>query len=144
MLFENVRKNNLGLNTFGFPKHMIQLMSASDEWEFIVLILKASFVDTRKDIPVGVMFCYKNEGKTYVPAFVGMDYNYAFNHQVYRQLLFQTVKRAGELGFKTIDFGLTAGFEKRKVGAEIREKSAYIQAKDNFSLELLEMMDANK
>ncbi len=57
---------------------------------------------------------------------------------------FQTVKRAGESGFITIDFGLTAGFEKRKIGADITEKSAYIQAKDNFSMELLEMMETKK
>jgi len=143
-LFENVRRNNLGLNTFAFPKHMLQYMSDINAWEFIVLTLKPTFVDLKKEIPVGVMFCYKNSGNTYVPAFVGMDYTYAFKHQVYRQLLFQTVKRAGEIGCQIIDFGLTAGFEKRKIGADITEKSAYIQAKDNFSLELMEMMETKK
>lgn len=143
-LFENVRKHNLGLNTFGFPKHMLQYMSDTNAWEFIVLTLKPTFVNFKKEIPVGVMFCYKNSGNTYVPAFVGMDYQYAFEHQVYRQLLFQTVKRAGEIGCQVIDFGLTAGFEKRKIGADIIEKSAYIQAKDNFSMELMEMMETKK
>lgn len=143
-LFENVRKNNLGLNTFGFPKDMLQYMSDTNAWEFIVLTLKPTFTDIKKEMPVGVMFCYKNNGNTYVPAFVGMDYKYAFKHQVYRQLLFQTVKRAGEIGSQAIDFGLTAGFEKRKIGADIIEKSAYIQAKDNFSMELMEMMETKK
>jgi hypothetical protein len=32
---------------------------------------------------------------------------------------------------------MTAAFEKRKVGATIIPKSAYVQAKDNFSLELI-------
>ncbi|QLE01997.1 aminotransferase class I/II-fold pyridoxal phosphate-dependent enzyme [Galbibacter sp. BG1] len=143
-LFENVRKNNLGLNTFGFPKDMLQYMSDSSHWEFIVLTLKRTFLDNTNEAVVGVMFCYKNQGNTYVPAFVGMDYKYAYDHQVYRQLLFQTVKRAGELGCKAIDFGLTAGFEKRKIGADIIGKSAYIQAKDNFSMELMEMMETKK
>lgn len=143
-LFENVRQHNLGLNTFGFPKKMLQFMSESDAWEFIVLNLKSIHVSFKQEIPVGIMFCYKNAGNTYVPSFVGMDYQYAFQHQVYRQLLFQTVKRAGESGFTTIDFGLTAGFEKRKIGADITEKSAYIQAKDNFSMELMEMMEKKK
>ncbi|XCF04813.1 aminotransferase class I/II-fold pyridoxal phosphate-dependent enzyme [Tamlana crocina] len=143
-LFENVRKHNLGLNTFGFPRDMLQYMSDIPQWEFIVLSLKPRFADIEKEIPVGVMFCYKNVGKTYVPAFVGMDYKYAHDHQVYRQLLFQTVKRAGEMGLRTIDFGMTAGFEKRKIGASVLEKSAYIQAKDNFSMELMEMMETKK
>ena len=140
-LFENVRKNNLGLNTFSFPKKLLYHMSDNQGWEIIVLNLKAIHSKDEKEISVGVMFCYKNRGNTYVPAFIGMDYNYAFKHQVYRQLLYQTVKRAGETGFKTIDFGMTAGFEKKKIGATVIEKIAYIQAKDNFSLELMEMME---
>tara|TARA_R110002050_G_scaffold200872_3_gene335917 strand:- start:3415 stop:5841 length:2427 start_codon:yes stop_codon:yes gene_type:complete len=140
-LFENVRKNNLGLNTFNFPKKLLQHMSENPQWEFIVLNLNASYAKAEKDIPVGVMFCYRNEGTTYVPAFVGMDYKYAHKHQVYRQLLYQTIKRAGETGIQTIDFGMTAGFEKRKLGATVAEKTAYIQAKDNFSMEHLEMME---
>lgn len=143
-LFENVRKNNLGLNTFGFPIDMLQHMSDIPQWEFIVLTLKPTFTDTKKEIPVGVMFCYQNARATYIPSFVGMDYKYAYDHQVYRQLLFQTVKRAGEKGCQTIDFGMTAGFEKRKIGANVLEKNAYIQAKDNFSMELMEMMESKK
>ncbi|GGK19027.1 hypothetical protein GCM10007962_11510 [Yeosuana aromativorans] len=143
-LFEQVRKNNLGLNTFGFPKKLLQHMSDDHSWEFIVLNLNGVHTMDKKAIPVGVMFCYKNKGNTYVPAFVGMDYKYAHKHQVYRQLLYQTVKRAGETGLQTIDFGMTAGFEKKKIGATVTEKMAYIQTKDNFSLELMEMMDNTK
>src|SRR5690606_4169453 len=46
------------------------------------------------------MFCYSNTGKGYIPAFVGMDYRYAREHQVYRQLLYRTVERAGERDLK--------------------------------------------
>ena len=141
-LFENVRKNNLGLNIFSFPKKLFENMSCDKNWEFIVLNLKSEYSNRHQDKPVGVMFSYKNAGGTYVPSFVGMDYDYAFEHQVYRQLLFQTVKRAGELGFSTIDFGMTAGFEKRKIGATVTEKVAYIQAKDNFPFEQLEIMES--
>lgn len=140
-LFENVRKNNLGLNTFSFPIKVLQHMSNNSKWEFILLNLKSDHTDNEKDVPVGVMFCYQNTGNTYVPAFVGMDYKYTHKHQVYRQLLYQTIKRAREIGLQTIDFGMTAGFEKRKLGATVVEKVAYIQAKDNFSMELMEMME---
>ncbi|MFY0712637.1 aminotransferase class I/II-fold pyridoxal phosphate-dependent enzyme [Seonamhaeicola sp. NFXS20] len=140
-LFENVRKHNLGLNTFGFPKNLLKCMSNHNQWEFIILHLKSNYTVDEKSMPVGVMFCYKNATGVYVPAFIGMNYQYAHTYQVYRQLLFQAIKRAGEMGFQTIDFGMTAGFEKRKLGAAVTEKIAYIQAKDNFSMELMEMME---
>ena len=48
--------------------------------------------------------------------------------------------RARELGSKRIDFGLTAGFEKRKVGAQIIDRCCYIQTRDNFAMEALEFL----
>jgi hypothetical protein len=48
--------------------------------------------------------------------------------------------RAKALDFKKIDFGFSASFEKKKVGAVIVPKVAYIQAKDNFSMELMGTM----
>ena len=137
-LYENVRKNNLGLNTFSFPKKMVENMSNHPNWEFIILTLKKE-LNPQNNIPVGVMFCYKNGNNLYTPAFVGMNYTYLRQYQIYRQLLFQTIKRAGELHFNSINFGMTAAFEKKKLGAKIKSKVAYIQAKDNFSME---MMDA--
>jgi hypothetical protein len=66
-----------------------------------------------------------------------MDYAVPKKFSVYRQLLFQGIKRANELGYKKIDFGITATFEKRKLGAKVIQKVAYIQAKDNFSMEFM-------
>jgi len=139
-LYENVRKNNLGLNTFSFPKKMFEIMSEDLNWEFITLTIKKELDPKNRD-PVGVMLCYKNCNHTYVPAFVGLDYAYLKKYQIYRQLLFQTIKRARELNFKRIDFGMTASFEKKKLGARIKPKVAYIQAKDNFSMEMMESIN---
>ncbi|MDD7888266.1 bifunctional aminotransferase class I/II-fold pyridoxal phosphate-dependent enzyme/GNAT family N-acetyltransferase [Flavivirga sp. 57AJ16] len=140
-LYSNVNKHNLALNMFPLPKKLFTMMSQHPNWEFLTLYLKKAFSEGESDIPVGVMFCYKNMGATYTPAFIGMDYNYTDEHQIYRQLLYQTIKRATELGFKKIDFGMTASFEKKKVGATIIPKVAYIQAKDNFSIELMGVME---
>lgn len=134
-LYGNVHRNNLGLNTFSFPQLVFENMSDNPHWEFIVLTLKSS-----PQTPIGAMFCYKNQGKTYVPAFVGLDYTYVTSHYTYRQLLYQTIKRAIALGFSGIHFGLTASFEKRKLGAEVNERFAYVQASDNYVLELLGTM----
>lgn len=144
LLYDEVRRYNLGLNTFAFPKKIVGYMSGHPDWEFILLTLKGEHTEDGTDLPVGVMFCFKNTDRGYVPAFVGMDYRYAHRHQLYRQLLFRTVERAGELGLKRIEFGLTAAFEKRKIGAEITPKFAYIQARDNFSMELLGMLEGGR
>ncbi len=137
-LYENVRKNNLGLNTFSFPKKLFEMMSKDPNWEFIVLYLDHDLVAKEA---VAVMFCYKNENYTYVPAFVGLDYQYLKEYQTYRQLLYQTIKRAKLLNFQKINFGMTAAFEKRKLGAKVIPKVAYLQAKDNFSMEMIEAID---
>ena len=134
-LYRNVHRNNLGLNTFSFPERVFKNMSDNPHWEFIVLSLKNG-----PQKPIGAMFCYKNQGKTYVPAFVGLDYTYVTSHYTYRQLLYQTIKRAISLGVDHIDFGMTASFEKRKLGAVVSERYAFVQASDNYVLELLGTM----
>ena len=140
-LYENVRQNNPGLNTFPFPEKIFEVMNEDPNWEFLILYLKDK-AESKK--PVGVMFCYLNSPNTYVPEFVGMNYRYAKEYNTYRQLLYQTILRANTLGFRRIDFGLTAAFEKRKLGATVTPKVCYVQAKDNFSLELLETMQNSR
>jgi len=131
-LYLNVKENNLGLNTFAYPFKLFSSMNENPLWEFLCIFDK---IETNKLI--GVMCCYNNSNTTYVPVLVGMDYDYVSKVNTYRQLLYQTIKRAGEKGYKNIDFGLTAPFEKRKLGATIYNTFAYVQAKDNFTLELL-------
>lgn len=133
-LYKNVKDNNLGLNTFTYPEKLFQHMVSHPSWEFIELRIK------KLDKIVGVMFCYKNLRGIYIPSLVGMDYNYAQEFQVYRQLLYQTIKRARSLNMKRIDLGFSASFEKRKLGARIISKQAFIQSNDNYLLEQLAMM----
>ncbi len=135
-LYNNVHQNNLGLNTFSFPDKLFAKMCSHPNWEFITISLK----DNPKKL-IGVMLCYNNLDEVYSPAFVGLDYKYVKSHHIYRQLLYQTIKRAINLKFKRIDFGMTAAFEKRKLGAVVNEKFAYIQASDNYSIELMGVME---
>jgi predicted N-acyltransferase len=132
-LYNNVKDNNYAINTFRYTQDIFENMNESPNWEFIVLTLKT---DTENPF-VGVMFCYKNSNHIYVPELIGMDYKWAKEYQLYRQLLFQTIKRANALQFQKIDFGVSASFEKRKLGAQIIPKVAYIQARDNYAMELI-------
>lgn len=138
-LYRNVKDRNFAVNTFTYPIKVFENMTNHPDWEFILLYLKKDIEPIQSNSPVGVMFCYKNERYTYVPSLIGMDYK-AQKFQLYRQLLFQTIKRAKKLGFKKIDFGITASFEKRKLGATIIPRVAYVQAKDNFSMELINVI----
>jgi 7-keto-8-aminopelargonate synthetase-like enzyme len=143
-LFENVRAKNFDLNTFSFPKELFSEMSSNPNWEFIVLNLKEEFSPSRIKTTVAVMFCYKNMEHSFVPSFIGMDYNFTTEFQTYRQMLYQTIVRAKSLKFSKIDFGMSASFEKKKVGAVVTPKIAYIQAKDNFSMELMGVIQNSK
>lgn len=138
-LFGEVQSRNLGLNTYSFPDALFDRMNENPLWEFIVLC-----PTDEPDRVVGVMFCYTNTNQVYVPAFVGMDYGALAQYAVYRQLLYRTIERAIALGIPKIDFGMTAAFEKRKLGAIVQEKYAYIQTRDNFILELLGVMEGQQ
>ena len=136
-LYQNVKNNNHAINTFTYPIEVFQKMESNRQWEFILLYLKNKEKEEITKPLVGILFCYKNTENTYVPALIGMDYSYAKEFQLYRQLLFQGIKRARKLNLNKIDFGVSATFEKRKLGASIIPKVAYIQARDNFSMELM-------
>ena len=136
-LYQNVKNNNHAINTFTYPISIFNKMINDPNWEFILLYLKTNEKEENTKQAVGIMFCYKNMEHTYVPSLIGMNYTYALKFQIYRQLLYQTIKRARELNFKKIDFGFSATFEKKKLGAAIIPKVAYVQARDNFSMELM-------
>lgn len=135
-LYCNVKDRNLAINTFQYSKSIFENMNICPNWEFLLLTLK----DNVEANFVGIMFCYKNAGHTYVPELIGMDYVNGEGFQLYRQLLYQTIKRANILQIPRIDFGISATFEKKKLGATVLPKVAYVQSKDNYAMELLQTL----
>jgi len=133
-LYCNVKGRNLAINTFTYNRQVFENMNSSSNWEFIILRLKDA---TERDF-IGIMFCYKNSDKVYVPELIGMDYTAGEGFNLYRQLLYQTIKRAQELQIERIDFGISATFEKKKLGASVISKVAYVQARDNYAMELMQ------
>ena len=55
-----------------------------------------------------------------------------------------TINRSIALQIPKIDLGMTASFEKKKLGARIVEKYAYMQTEDNFTLEMLGIMEGQR
>jgi len=135
-LYCSVKHRNLAINTFNYTKQVFENMNSCANWEFIILRLK----NRNAEDFIGVMFCYKNSSIAYVPELIGMDYTAGDGYNLYRQLLYQTIKRARELQIERINFGISASFEKRKLGASIIPKVAYVQARDNFAMELMQTL----
>lgn len=135
-LYCNVKNRNLAINTFLYIKEVFENMNKYPNWEFIILRIK----DNPDQNFAGVMFCYKNSNNAYVPELIGMDYEAGKGLNLYRQLLYQTIKRAGKLQIPRIDFGISATFEKKKLGASILPKIAYVQARDNYAMELMQTL----
>jgi 7-keto-8-aminopelargonate synthetase-like enzyme len=136
-LYENVKGHSLDLNTFALPKKLFSLLPASPGWEVLLLRLKAAAAGGK---PVCMICCYRSAG-AYVPMIIGMDYTFNRQYKIYRQALYRIVIRARELEMKKIYLGFAAAAEKKKVGARSVETYAYMQAKDNYNLEVLANMN---
>lgn len=130
-LYCNVKERNLAINTFLYNEEVFKNMSDHPNWEFIILTLK----DTLSQNFIGIMFCYKNSCNAYVPELIGMDYAAGEGFNLYRQLLYQSIRRAGELQIPRTDLGISATFEKKKLGASVVPKIAYVQSRENFAME---------
>lgn len=135
-LYCNVKKRNLAINNFTYNREVFENMNSCANWEFIILRIK----NLDRVNFIGVMFCYKNSSNVYVPELIAMDYTAGDGYNLYRQLLYQTIKRARELKIGRIDFGISATFEKKKLGASVIPKTAYVQARENYAMELMQTM----
>lgn len=141
-LYKNVKARAFDLNTFDLPPRFFKEMADSPHWEIIELTLKPEFDHLNKHQPIAVVFCYRSE-KIYCPLIIGIDYDYLHSHAVYRQSLFQLVKRANEIKAPETHFGMGAAMEKKRFGLKALSMVGYVQADDNFSMDVIELMSRN-
>lgn len=133
-LYQQVKDQNLALNTFYYPFKFFEELNSNKNWEFLVVYHPGD-----KQNLIGVMFNYKND-TSYIPALVGIDYSFNQEFALYRQLLFATLKKAKARGFEKVELGFSSNFEKQKLGAEIKHKLAFIQMDDNYKMEALQTL----
>jgi Acetyltransferase (GNAT) domain len=138
-LYREVHRRNIGLNMFPYPPKITRAMSAHPRWEFVILRLTPEHDPRPVRHPVAVTWCYRSP-RHYNPVVMGMDYDFVLSHGVYRQNLYQCLLRARQLGVSDVRLGLTAEIEKRKLGCRQVPYVAYLQARDNFNLEVIETM----
>lgn len=138
-MYRQVKDRNFAINYFDYVKKSFENMNKYPNWEFLVLRIRKEFEASNPIVAICAL--YKSPYR-FSPVVIGMDYNYVYKYQVYKQAIFQVLNRANDLGYGRISFGYTADTEKHKVGAKQIPKIAYMQTSDNFSFELLESMAA--
>jgi 7-keto-8-aminopelargonate synthetase-like enzyme len=137
-LYFNVKQKSFNINTFALPHKYFLNMIDHPNWEIIELRLKGdSFSADEVGKLVSVGFCYKSSKNNYSMVAVGLDYNYVYSHGCYRQALYQSVVRAHFLQCNRVYLGMDASIEKQRFGVSVIRKSVYIQANDNFNMELI-------
>ena len=138
-LYKNVSDKNYALNNIEFPLSLFECMSKSPRWEFIQIRVKPEYVASGHDPLLGVVCNYQTD-ESYCAVVLGMDYEYAEDFKLYKQVLFQIAMRGQALGKQRIYLGMTAAQEKKKYGGVAKGRVAYVQAQDNYKLELIESM----
>ena len=107
-------------------------MNKSPLWKFLILKKKGS------NSISGVMFCYVNTANnSFNPVLIGMQPEEEGRLDLYRQMLFQTIWYAKKQNFSRVYLGVSAIFEKKKLGAVISYKEAYVRMKDQYNSDLL-------
>jgi 7-keto-8-aminopelargonate synthetase-like enzyme/predicted N-acyltransferase len=140
-LYLNVERRNRGFNMFDYPRDIINKLSKHPNWEFIILKLKPEFDPRPERKAVAAMWTYVTDTHL-APMIIGIDYNYNDEFKVYKQAVYQAIKRARILGLPKVYLGLSADIDKHKFGAIQYPKVAYYQTKDNYNMEVIESMSA--
>lgn len=131
-LYVYVNKKNKAINNFTYEKEVFEKMNNHKNWYFITAKCKNT-----NDL-LGVMFCYLNHvNQSFNPILAGLTNNKEQRLKVYCQLLYHTRVFGLNLKANKSYMGLSAIFEKKKLGAHAYAKFAYLLAKDTYNQDLL-------
>ncbi|MEG0915733.1 MAG: aminotransferase class I/II-fold pyridoxal phosphate-dependent enzyme [Myroides sp.] len=131
-LYRLLKSNNLDINNFDYDYSLFEAMNKSPLWQFLILRKKGS------DEIAGVMFCYINKSNnSFNPVLIGMQPQPEGRLDLYRQMLFQTIWYARKQNYSKVYLGVSAIFEKKKLGAVVCYNEAYVRMKDQYSSDLL-------
>lgn len=132
-LFLNVKKDNHAVNYFKYPPKITQILSNYDDWEFMDIKVKGG------NETICCVWSFRGD-KHYSPLIMGLNYEYIESMHLYKQAIFQLVKRANALHKEKVFLGYSADYEKQKYGANTIPLYAFIKLDDTFNMELIESM----
>jgi hypothetical protein len=132
-LFLNVKKDNHAVNYFKYPAKITEILSKYDDWEFMDIKVKGG------DETICCVWSFRGD-KHYSPLIMGLNYDYVESMNLYKQAIFQLVKRANSLDKEKVFLGYSADYEKQKYGANTVPLYAFIKLDDTFNMDLIESM----
>lgn len=138
-LYQDVKAGSYKLNTFDLPDVLFNKIANYKNWEILSIKLKT---DNGLE-EVAVIFNYLS-GHTFNAMFIGINKHIKTEFSIYRQALYQILKRANEVDSTKVNFGFTASLEKRRLGAESFKTIAYMQSDDHFNASVIEAMQVVK
>lgn len=134
-MYKTIKAGNYKLNTFDLPENVFYNVANGANWDVLSLKLEGR--------EVAVIFNYISGG-TYNAMFIGIDRSGNEQFSIYRQALYQVVKRAAELSCATVNLGFSANIEKKKVGAQTKKTVTYVQNEDLFNASVIESIQIIK
>jgi hypothetical protein len=141
-LYLNTERRSLELNSFDLPPHVFARMLEFPSWELVLLRIPAENGGPADGRPVAFGAHFVG-AEHYAPLVVGLDYDYVLTHHSYRVALLTVLRRARAHRSGRILLGMGAPLEKRRFGARPERRSAYVQARDHFNMELLAQIEAD-
>ena len=135
-LYDQVKAKSLRINSYPVPPNLIEEVTHTPGWELLLLYPTDPQTLQTQVLPAAMGVCFRGESH-YVPLLAGLDYTYVASHGAYRQLLYQMIRRALELGLSRVHMGLDAELEKRRMGARPRACSMLFQTDDSFDMDAL-------
>ena len=138
-LYQSVHDRAFELNVFPLPLAFFEAMSLHADYD----VIRVYRNDAQPRRPAAVMFSFVGGG-TYSAMIVGLDYDHVRSHNVYKQILYQTVHRARSLECRTLDLAYTAILAKKKVGARPHPRCAYIQLADHYAQTVIDSLAGAK
>ena len=131
-LYENVRADNLELNTFPLPRTFLRAMASSPGWELLIFRERGKL----ERGPVCFLASYLGD-EIYTPLLTGLDYALVRERGLYRQMLRHGTLRARALGKRQVHFGFGASLEKRRFGARPVASTMFLEADDHYAFDAL-------
>ncbi|HEU4412932.1 MAG TPA: aminotransferase class I/II-fold pyridoxal phosphate-dependent enzyme [Polyangiaceae bacterium] len=141
-LYLNVASRKRRINVFPLPERVVEGFLTSPSWEVVTLRLRPECGGPADGAPVAWYAAHVSGGH-YMPFLCGLDYRYVTEHGVYRQTLYQMVRRARECGASVLHLGMDADFEKSRYGSTPVRCCVYVQARDHFNAAVLRDLVAN-
>ena len=138
-LYTQVFERSLEMNVFPLPYRFFAEVCADPSYDIIRLYLSEELADDPEASPVAAMFSFIDP-EQYSALIVGLDYRCLRSHNTYKQILFQTVMRARDLGCASLDLAFTAAAVKKKVGGVASEARVYMQVLDHFNLSVIDTL----